>query len=73
MDVEVTQIRAQLKLALSILEYRKKRLDKTTTRYSRHYSTVGHTMALISLLEEVLGLCEQDPSNWDDEPDLVPF
>lgn len=73
MDIELAAARANLKLAEQALTIRRKRLENTTTKLSRHYNTVQHTEALIGLLQELRGLLEQDPQKWDDEPDLVPF
>lgn len=73
MDVELTQAAGQLRLALLVLQHRRKRLQNTKTKLSRHYNRVQHTEALIGLLEELNGLVLQDPDNWDSEPELVPF
>lgn len=67
------QVIGQLKLVQLVLEHRQKRLVSTTTKLSRHYSTLRHTDAMLAFLEEMQGVCQQDPTNWDDEPDLVPF
>lgn len=73
MDVELQQATGQLRLALMAMQHRNIRLQGTSTRYSRHYNKLAHTVAAISLLEELLGMLLQDPDNWDIEPEIVPF
>lgn len=73
MDAHITAVRSHLKLANAVLEERLRALETTRTRLSRHYSTVAHTRAMLTLVEELRGLAEQDPDMWDAEPDIVPF
>ncbi len=73
MDADLSAANAHLYLTMLCLVARQSRLEKTTTRMSRHYSRIAHTVALIHLVEELQGLVQQDPDMWDDEPDLVPF
>lgn len=73
MDSELAAARASIKLALQALEARRKRLENTRSKLSRHYNRVQHTAAMIGLLEQVAGVLLHDPDLWDDEPDSVPF
>ncbi len=73
MDVELQVTHSHLKLILVALKQRQKRLVLASSRLSRHYNRTNHTATLIVLVEELQGVVLQDPDNWDDEPDLVPF
>lgn len=72
-DNEITVAEAQLRSAKLVLEHRLKRLKNKRSKLSLHYNRLRHTQILLSLVEEVLGVIQQDPDHWDDEPDLVPF
>ena len=73
MDVEYVTCRSKLQLALMAMRERERRLRRTRNRLSRHYNRLQHTVIVVALLEELLGVMEQDPDNWEDEPDLIPF
>lgn len=73
MDIELQQAQGQLRMALMCLQARDKRLRLMRSKWSRHYTRISHTKAMIGLLEELLGVVMQDPDVWDDEPDIVPF
>lgn len=73
MDTELSVAKSHLTGAGLVLRHRHKRLENTRSRMSRHYNRLQHTDILISLIEEILGLIEQDPDMWDDNPDIVPF
>ena len=73
MDTELQAATSTLRLSLMAMQQREKRLKKTVSKLSRHYSRVAHTGAAIALLEQLLGMMLQDPDHWDDEPDVIPF
>lgn len=73
MNQELLVARANCKLALQAMTSRRKRLQNTRSKLSRHYSTARHTDAMIALLEELLGFMMQDPEEWDNEEELLPF
>jgi predicted metal-dependent HD superfamily phosphohydrolase len=73
MDKELTWAHTQLGIAKQLLETRHTKLTSSRTKRSRHYNKVAHTQAMIGLMDELLGLMEQDPDRWDDEWELVPF
>lgn len=73
MSNELVQARNQVRLALLIMVNRAKRLAEKRSKMSRHYNRVQHTNILIDLLQELLGVMSQDPDEWDNEPDKVPF
>lgn len=73
MDTYLHAAKSHYKLAHQVLQVRLDRLENSTTRLSRHYNKIQHTRAMLGLTEELLGLVSQDPDNWDEEPDLVPF
>lgn len=73
MDIEQSAAESHVKLAVMVMQSRHKRLTATTERYSRHYSKLAHTMAIIVLLEELQEMLLQDPDHWDDEKEDLPF
>lgn len=73
MDTELKAASSHIKLALLVLREREKRLANTRSKPSRHWNRVRHTAVLVSLIEELQGVVLQDPDNWDDEPEAVPF
>ncbi len=73
MDVHLSVAESRVHLALNNMHERARLLEKTRSKKSLHYNRVAHTKAIINLLSELLGVMKQDPDNWEDEPDLVPF
>lgn len=73
MDPYINAAASHLKLADNTLRARLDKLEKATTKTSRHYNKIQHTHSMISLIEELRGIVLQDPDMWDEEPDLVPF
>ena len=72
-DTELTVATGHVRGALLVMKHRRTRLETTKTKLSRHYNTLIHTEATINLLHELEGFLIQDPDNWDDEPESVPF
>lgn len=73
MDADLSAANAHLRLAEMALAHRLAELEKSKSRMSRHYSRMAHTAALLILVNELQGLVAQDPDEWDEEPELVPF
>lgn len=73
MDEYYLAVQSYLKLADQALRARAARLSAETTKTSRFYNRVAHTRAMLEELEVLRGLLVQDPDNWDEEPDSVPF
>lgn len=73
MDTELSAAESRVHLAIDALHHRQKRLDGTRSKTSRHYSRLAHTKAMIVMLSEVLDMVAEDPDNWKDEEEQVPF
>lgn len=72
-DKYLDQVESQLKLAHMSLAARLIAVERTPVGMSRRQSTLHHTRAMLAMIEEVQGLVHQDPENWDDKPELLPF
>ncbi len=73
MDVHLSTAESRVHLALNNMHERERMLENKQAKLSRHYNRLQHTRIIIGLMSELLGVIKQDPDNWDDEPDLVPF
>ncbi len=73
MDKELAAASAHARLMELALIERASRLDKTTSRLSRHYNRVAHTDALLAALKDLQGMIEQDPDLWSTEEEQIPF
>ena len=73
MDNELAVVKSHLLLAEMALQARKKRLDTTSVRLSRHYNRVKHTAAMLDSVHYIRELVKEDPDLWEDEDEAVPF
>lgn len=73
MDANLSVAESRVHLALNNMHDRLRLLEKISSKKSLHYNRVAHTKTIINLMSELLGVIKQDPDNWEDEPDLVPF
>lgn len=72
-DAELKTAQQHIRLAMLVMANRKERLESVTTKLSRHYNKLNHTHAIFSLLYELDIALKQDPDNWEDNPEMVPF
>jgi predicted metal-dependent HD superfamily phosphohydrolase len=73
MDADQRMIELMLKRAVEAAEHRLNTLETTTTRMSRHYNKLTHTMTMLSLLQELVAIARADPDHWDDPDESLPF
>ncbi len=73
MDVNLQVAESRVHLALNNMHERKRLLGKLRSKKSLHYNRVKHTEVIIDLMSVLLGVMKQDPDNWADEPEIVPF
>jgi len=72
-DIYIIELRRHLGMCANILEARGKTSEREQVGMSLHFSRIRHTNIMLNLVNELRGVVEQDPENWDDEPDVVPF
>ncbi len=72
-DKYLAQLESQLKLAHMTLAARLIAVEREPVGLSRRQSTLHHTRAMLAMIEEVQEIVKQDPDNWDDKPELLPF
>lgn len=73
MDHFLEGVQSHLKLCRLLLEARLSKIENSKTKLSRDYNRMKHTRAMVGLIEELEGVVTQDPDNWDEEPESVPF
>lgn len=73
MDTYLLAVQSHLKLARKTLEGRLTQVEQTPVGLVRRQSRLDHTRAMLNYVLELEGMVIQDPDNWDDEADVVPF